>query len=35
MKETIKRLNINHIIIDASLKIEEIEKKIEDFINGE
>ena len=35
MKETIKRLNINHIIIDASLKIEEIEKKIEDFINAE
>lgn len=33
MKETIKKLNINHIFIDASLKIEEIEKKIEDFIN--
>lgn len=34
MKETIKKLNINHIFIDASLKIEEIEKKIEDFINA-
>lgn len=33
MKETIKKLNINHIFIDASLKIEEIEKKIEDFMN--
>jgi dTMP kinase len=33
MKETIQKLNINHIFIDASLKIEEIEKKIEDFIN--
>jgi dTMP kinase len=33
MKETIKRLNINHIIIDADLDIKEIEKKIEDFIN--
>ena len=35
MKETIKKLNINYIFIDASLKIEEIEKKIEDFMNGE
>jgi len=34
MKETIKKLNVNHIFIDASLKIEEIEKKIEDFINA-
>ena len=34
MKETIKRLNINHIIIDASLKREEIEKSIEDFLNA-
>jgi len=33
MKETIKRLNINHIIIDADLDIKEIEKRIEDFIN--
>ena len=34
MKETIKRLNINHIVIDAGLEIKEIEKKIEEFING-
>ena len=34
MKETIKRLNINHIFIDADLEIEEIEKRIEDFIYG-
>lgn len=34
MKETIKRLNINHIIIDADLDIKEIEKRIEEFING-
>ncbi|NCB13078.1 MAG: dTMP kinase [Erysipelotrichia bacterium] len=34
MKETIQKIGINHIFIDASLKIEEIEKKIEDFING-
>ena len=33
MKETIKRLNINHIVIDAGLEIKEIEKKIEEFIN--
>lgn len=33
MKETIKKLNINYIFIDASLKIEEIAKKIEDFID--
>ena len=32
MKETIKRLNINHIFIDADLEIKEIEKRIEDFI---
>lgn len=34
MKETIKKLNINHIFIDASLEIKEIEKRIEDFINA-
>lgn len=34
MKEAIIKLNINHIFIDASLEIEEIEKIIEDFING-
>lgn len=34
MIETIKKLNVNHLIVDASLKIEEIEKKIEDFLNG-
>lgn len=34
MEETIKKLNINYIFIDASLKIEEIEQKIEDFINA-
>ena len=33
MKETIKKLNINYIFIDASLKIEEIEIKIEEFMN--
>ena len=33
MKETIKKLNINYIFIDAGLKIEDIEKKIEDFMN--
>jgi dTMP kinase len=33
MKETITKLGINHIFIDASLKIEEIEKQIEDFLN--
>jgi dTMP kinase len=33
MEETLKKLNINYIIIDASLKIEEIEKRIEDFLN--
>lgn len=33
MIEILKKLNVNHLIIDASLKIEEIEKKIEDFIN--
>lgn len=33
MKETIRKLGINHIFIDASLKIEEIEKQIEDFLN--
>lgn len=34
MKETVKMLNLNHIFIDASLSIEEIAKKIEEFING-
>lgn len=33
MKETIKKLNVNHIFIDASLKIEDIAKTIEDFLN--
>jgi len=33
MKQTIEMLNLNHIYIDASLSIEEIAKKIEDFIN--
>ena len=33
MKETIKKLNINYIFIDANLKIEEIEMKIEEFMN--
>ena len=31
--ETILKLNIKHIYIDASLNIDEIAKKIEDFIN--
>ncbi len=34
MKKTVEILNLNHIFIDASLSIEEISKKIEDFING-
>lgn len=34
MKETLIKLNINYLVIDASLKIEEIERKIEDFINA-
>ncbi len=34
MKKTIELLNLNHLFIDASLSIEEIAKKIEDFING-
>ncbi len=33
MKETVKKLNLNHVVIDASLSIEEIENKIEDFLN--
>lgn len=33
MKETIKKLNLNYIFIDASCSIKEIAKKIEDFIN--
>ena len=32
-KETILKLNIDYIFIDASLSIKEIENKIEDFIN--
>jgi len=34
MKEAIQELNLNAIFIDASLNIEQIAKKIEDFING-
>ncbi|MCJ8327427.1 MAG: dTMP kinase [Campylobacterales bacterium] len=34
MKDTIEKLNLNHIYIDASLSIKEIENKIEGFING-
>lgn len=34
LKKTILKLNINHIFIDASKKIEDIEKEIEDFINA-
>jgi dTMP kinase len=33
MKQTIEMLNLNHIYIDASLSIEEIAEKIEEFIN--
>ncbi len=33
LKEIILQLNINHIFIDASLDIQNIAKKIEDFIN--
>ncbi|RXJ97381.1 dTMP kinase [Malaciobacter molluscorum] len=33
MEETIKKLNLNYIFIDASLNIEEISKDIEDFLN--
>ena len=33
MKKTVELLKLNHIYIDASLSIEEIAKKIEDFIN--
>ncbi len=33
MKETVKLLNLNHIYIDASLSIEQIAEKIEEFIN--
>ncbi|RXJ87074.1 dTMP kinase [Arcobacter sp. CECT 8985] len=33
MEETIKKLNLNYIFIDASLSIEEISKDIEDFLN--
>ena len=33
LKETILKLNIDYIFIDASLSIKEIENKIEDFIN--
>jgi dTMP kinase len=34
MKKTIDLLSLNYIFIDASLSIEEIAKRIEDFING-
>lgn len=34
MKKTIEMLNLNHLFIDASLSIEEIAEKIEEFING-
>ena len=34
MKKTIEMLDLNYIFIDASLSIEEIAKKIEEFING-
>lgn len=34
MKHTVEMLNLNHIFIDASLSIEEIAEKIEEFING-
>ncbi len=33
LKQSIELLNINHIYIDASLSIEKISKKIEEFIN--
>ena len=33
MKKTIEMLKLNHIYIDASLSIEEIAEKIEEFIN--
>ena len=34
MKETLVKLNINHIIINASLEIKEIEKIIKDFLDA-
>ena len=34
MKETITKLGINHLFVDARLSIEEIEKQIEDFLDG-
>ena len=34
LKETILKLNIDYIFIDANLNIEIIERKIEDFINA-
>lgn len=34
MKETVQMLNLNHLFVDASLSIEEIAEKIEEFING-
>ncbi len=33
MKQTVQRLNLNHIFIDASLSIEKIAQEIEEFIN--
>jgi len=34
MKKTIEMLNLNYLIIDASLSIKDIAKKIEEFINA-
>lgn len=34
MKETLDKLNINYLAIDASLKIEDIEKRIKDFLDA-
>jgi len=34
MKETITKLGMNHLFVDASLPIEEIEKQIEEFLNA-
>ncbi len=34
MKKTVEILKLNHLFIDASLNIEEIAQRIEEFING-
>lgn len=34
MKKTVQMLKLNHLFVDASLSIEEIAEKIEEFING-